>query len=122
MFLFFGFILFFLNRWLLYLSLPLVVNTAFYVFTLTLGYILLLVAGLWMSRLLKNNLMDDVFYLENDSFMQETQLIENEYSVNLPTCFFLQKEVEQRLDKYCQSVSCKYCTWHSGFGKVVCNR
>jgi hypothetical protein len=92
MFLFLGFILFFLNRWLLYLLLPLVANTAFYVFTLTLGYILLLVAGLWMSRLLKNNLMDDVFNLENELFMQETRLIENEYSVNLPTRFFYKKK------------------------------
>jgi hypothetical protein len=91
-FLFFGFILFFLNWWLLYLPLPLVANTAFYMFTLTLGYILLLVAGLWMSRLLKNNLMDDVFNLENESFMQETRLIENEYSVNLPTRFFYKKK------------------------------
>ncbi|MDR1121848.1 MAG: YWFCY domain-containing protein, partial [Dysgonamonadaceae bacterium] len=91
-FLFFGFILFFLNWWLLYLPLPLVANTAFYVFTLTLGYILLLVAGLWMSRLLKNNLMDDVFNVENESFMQETRLIENEYSVNLPTRFFYKKK------------------------------
>ncbi|MDR0506836.1 MAG: YWFCY domain-containing protein [Dysgonamonadaceae bacterium] len=91
-FLFFGFVLFFLNWWLLYLPLPLIANTTFYVFTLTLGYILLLVAGLWMSRLLKNNLMDDVFNLENESFMQETRLIENEYSVNLPTRFFYKKK------------------------------
>ncbi|MDR1632213.1 MAG: YWFCY domain-containing protein [Dysgonamonadaceae bacterium] len=91
-FLFFGFILFFLNWWLLYLPLPLVANTAFYVFTLTLGYILLLVAGLWMSRLLKNSLLDDVFNIENESFMQETRLIENEYSVNLPTRFFYKKK------------------------------
>jgi hypothetical protein len=90
--LFFGFVLFFLNWWLLYLPLPLVANTAFYVFTLTLGYILLLIAGLWMSRLLKNNLLDDVFNLENESFMQETRLIENEYSVNLPTRFFYKKK------------------------------
>jgi len=92
LYLFFGFILFFLNWWLLYLPLPIVANTALYIFTLTLGYILLLVAGLWMSRLLKNNLMDDVFNLENESFMQETQLIENEYSVNLPTRFFYRKK------------------------------
>jgi len=90
--LFFGFILFFLNWWLLYLPLPLVANTALYIFTLTLGYIFLLVAGLWMSRLLKNNLMDDVFNTENESFMQETRLMENEYSVNLPTRFFYQKK------------------------------
>ncbi|MDR0573429.1 MAG: YWFCY domain-containing protein [Tannerella sp.] len=90
--LFFGSILFFLNWWLLYLPLPLVANAALYIFTLTLGYILLLVAGLWISRLLKNNLMDDVFNIDNESFMQETQLIENEYSVNLPTRFFYKKK------------------------------
>jgi len=90
--LFFGFIFFFLNWWLLYLPLPLIANTGFYIFTLTVGYILLLMAGLWISRLLKNNLMDDVFNLENESFMQETRLIENEYSVNLPTRFFYQKK------------------------------
>jgi hypothetical protein len=89
---FFGFILFLLNWWLLYLPLPLVANTALYVFTLTLGYILLLAAGIWMSRLLKNTLMDDVFNLENESFMQETRLLENEYSVNLPTRFFYKKK------------------------------
>ncbi|EWC91723.1 hypothetical protein HMPREF0636_1210 [Porphyromonas catoniae ATCC 51270] len=44
------------------------------IFTLSVGYICLLMAGVWMSRLLKNNLMDDVFNLENESFMQETRL------------------------------------------------
>jgi hypothetical protein len=90
--LFFGFILFFLNWWLLQLPLPLVANTSLYLFTLTVGYILLLMAGIWMSRLLKNNLMDDVFNLENESFQQETRLIENEYSVNLPTRFLYKKK------------------------------
>lgn len=45
-----------------------------------------------MSRLLKNNLMDDVFNMENESFQQETRLIENEYSVNLPTRFYYNKK------------------------------
>lgn len=44
-----------------------------------------------MSRLLKHNLMDDVFNNENESFMQETRLIESEYSVNLPTQFYYKK-------------------------------
>ena len=91
-FLFLGFIFFFLNWWLLALPLPLVANTAFYITTMTIGYILLLMAGLWMSRLLKNNLMDDVFNLENESFMQETRLIENGYSINLPTKFWYKKK------------------------------
>ena len=91
--LFFGFILFFLNWWILSVPIvPAVPKIAIYLFTLTLGYILLLMAGLWMSRLLKNNLMDDVFNTENESFMQETRFMENEYSVNLPTRFFYNKK------------------------------
>ena len=83
-----GFILFFLNWWLLVLPLPLAANTGLYIFAMTAGYLSLLAAGVWISRLLKNNLMDDVFNLENESFAQETRLIENEYSINLPTRFY----------------------------------
>lgn len=60
-----GFILFFLNWWLLDLPLPPVANTAFYITTLAAGFLCLLVAGIWMSRLLKSNLMEDVFNTEN---------------------------------------------------------
>jgi hypothetical protein len=87
-----GFILFFLNWWVLDVFLPLAGVTALYIFTLSLGYICMLMAGLWISRLLKNRLMDDVFNNENESFMQETRLMENEYSVNLPTRFFYKKK------------------------------
>lgn len=90
-FLFIGFVFFFLNWWLLSLPLAIEANAGLYISTLTFGYIMLLIAGLWMSRLLKNSLMEDVFNLENESFMQETRLMENEYSVNLPTRFFYQK-------------------------------
>jgi len=88
-----GFIFFFLNWWLLVLPFPLIANAGFYIFTMTVGYILLLMAGIWMSRLLKSNLMDDVFNTENESFMQETHLMMNEYSVNLPTCFWFKKKM-----------------------------
>lgn len=82
-----GAALFFLNWWILDLPLPHTAVTALYVFTLGTGYLCLLMAGLWMSRLYKHNLMKDVFNEENESFMQETRLMENEYSVNLPTRF-----------------------------------
>jgi hypothetical protein len=90
--LFFGFIFFFLNWWLLHLPFPLAFNTALYITTMAIGYLFLLVSGLWTSRLLKSNLMEDVFNIENESFMQETRLIENEYSINLPTRFYYQKK------------------------------
>lgn len=81
-----GSVLFFLNTPLLKLS-P-VIGTFLYILTISLGYIALLMAGVWMSRLLRTNLMDDVFNNENESFQQETKLMENEYSVNLPTKFY----------------------------------
>lgn len=86
----FGLIFFFMNWWILHLPFPAVANMGLYVLTLTIGYILLLMAGVWVSRMLKHNLMEDVFNEENESFMQETRLIENEYSVNLPTNFVYQ--------------------------------
>ena len=90
--LFSGFVFFFLNWWLLALPIGKVGAATLYIFTLSVGYICLLMGGVWMSRLLKNNLMDDVFNMENESFMQETRLMENEYSVNLPTRFYYKKK------------------------------
>ena len=90
--LFSGFVFFFLNWWLLALPIGKVGAASLYIFTLSVDYICLLMGGVWMSRLLKNNLMDDVFNTENESFMQETRLMENEYSVNLPTRFYYKKK------------------------------
>ena len=90
--LFSGFVFFFLNWWLLALPIGKIGAASLYIFTLSMGYICLLMGGVWMSRLLKNNLMDDVFNTENESFMQETRLMENEYSVNLPTRFYCKKK------------------------------
>ena len=87
-----GFCLFFLNWWILLLPISYLGNATLYIFTMTAGYICLLMGGLWMSRLLKHNLMEDVFNNENESFMQETKLMENEYSVNLPTRFYYKKK------------------------------
>ncbi|MBP1163474.1 hypothetical protein JOE44_000358 [Chryseobacterium sp. PvR013] len=81
-----GFLLYFLNFPLLKLNLfP---GTILYFISISVGYIFLMVGGLWMHRLLTNNLMEDVFNNENESFVQETKLMENEYSINLPTKFY----------------------------------
>ena len=78
--------LFFLNWWMVAAGLHLI-----YIITTIAGYVCLLLGGVWMSRMLKNNMMDDRFNEENESFMQETELKENEYSVNLPTKFYYKK-------------------------------
>ena len=88
-----GVVFFFCNWWILSLPLlPADVRTGLYIFTLSVGYIGLLMSGLYMSRLLKTDLMSDVFNNENESFQQETKLMENEYSVNLPTKFYYKKK------------------------------
>ena len=86
-----GCVLFFLNWWILALPLPTEAVAGLYIATIGTGYVCLLMSGLWMSRLLKHNLMEDVFNTENESFMQETRLLENDYSVNLPTRFYYRK-------------------------------
>ena len=85
-----GLVLFFMNWWMLDLPFSAIVNMAIYTITMTVGYILLLMSGVWISRMFKHNLMEDVFNVANESFMQETRLMENEYSVNLPTKFTYQ--------------------------------
>ena len=88
-----GFVFYFIiNWWMLLLPIHADVVTALYILTIAIGYICLMMAGLWMSRLLKHNLMEDVFNNENESFQQETRLMENEYSVNLPTRFYYKKK------------------------------
>ena len=80
--------MFFFNWWLLSVNASSGVCAVLYTTTLTGGFFCLLASGLWISRLLKNNLIEDVFNTENESFLQETKLMENEYSVNLRTKFW----------------------------------
>ena len=87
-----GFFLYFFNGWLLATSLPVVVVTSLYALTISIGYISLMIAGVWISRLLKSKRLDDVFNRENESFMQETRLMTNPNSVNLPTRFYYKKK------------------------------
>lgn len=93
--------LFFGSGILLRFTMPIAIASLFYIATLISGYILLLTAGVWISRLLKNDMLEDMFNDENESFLQETRLIENEYSVNLRTRFYYKK------------------VWHNGFVNVV---
>jgi len=97
--LFIGFLFFFCSGWMLSWGSGWAVTA--YMAIVATGYICLMVGGVWLSRLLRNNLMDDVFNTENESFQQETKLMENEYSVNLPTKFYYNKK------------------WHNGWINIV---
>ena len=90
-----GAVMFLLNWWM-------VPELKFvYIITTVIGYSSMLLGGIWMSRMLKNNMMDDRFNDENESFQQETEKMTNEYSVNLPTKFYYKKK------------------WHRGWINVV---
>ena len=91
--------LLFLNFFLLKSNL--IVVNILYIASLSIGYILLLVSGAYLSRLINQELLEDVFNLENESFYQETRLLQNPYSVNLPTKFYYRKK------------------WHNGWINVV---
>ncbi len=94
-----GFLFVFYSGWILSLDSRWAVTA--YMAIVATGYICLMVGGVWLSRLLRNKLMDDVFNTENESFQQETKLMENEYSVNLPTKFYYNKK------------------WHNGWINIV---
>ena len=91
-----GCVLFLLNWWTLDIGMRYT-----YIISTIVGYICLLMGGIWAGRMLKNNMMDDRFNDENESFMQETKLMDNQYSINLPTRFYYQKK------------------WHKGWINVV---
>lgn len=96
---FLGIGLFFLN--FIFLKSNLIITNILYITSLAIGYILLLVSGAYLSRLINQELLEDVFNLENESFYQETRLLQNQYSVNLPSKFYYRKK------------------WHRGWINVV---
>ena len=92
LFLVFGVLFFFINWWILDLRLSVSSKVMLYTFSMATGYLFLLLSGVWISRLIRLNMMDDVFNIENESFMQEMRLMDNEYAVNLPTRFWYRKK------------------------------
>lgn len=70
-------------------SAPWKVDTIIYVVLTTTGYLLVLAGGTRLSRYLQVRLTKDIFNRGNESFPQEERLLENEYSINLPSAYQL---------------------------------
>lgn len=79
-----GLFLYFCAIFSLYLNWPDSLLFGLYCMVTITGYLLILAAGTWISRSIKQNLAMDIFNSENETFPQEERLLENEYSVNLP--------------------------------------
>ncbi|WP_022821542.1 conjugal transfer protein MobC [Hymenobacter norwichensis] len=90
-----GLTLFFGSALLLDLPYSLAMLTALYGGAIFVGFLLMLSAGNSISRMLKVNLMGDIFNLENETFPQEERKMENEFSVNLPTRYQLKGKQRQ---------------------------
>jgi hypothetical protein len=56
-----------------------------YITLSVLGYLLMLSGGTILSRIVQVRLGKDIFNKTNESFPQEERLLQNEYSINLPT-------------------------------------
>lgn len=55
----------------------------------TLAYLALLAGGTWLSRYILVTIGRDIFNELNESFPQEERLLQNEYSINLPSVYKL---------------------------------
>jgi hypothetical protein len=53
------------------------------------GYLSVLTGGSWLSRYIKLKLAKDIFNKDNETFPQEERLLQNEFSVNLPSQYIL---------------------------------
>jgi hypothetical protein len=78
-----------------YLVSTFVDNAILYMTATSTGYLLMLMGGTQLSRLVQLKLGKDIFNKVNQSFPQEERLIENEYSVNLPTTYVLKNQVRK---------------------------
>ncbi len=63
-----------------------------YLATTVVGYLLLIQAGSYANQILNVRIGDDAFNDENESFEQERELKENDYSVNIPTEYRVKKK------------------------------
>ena len=84
-----GMLLYWLSFLSLYMPAGFGMVAGWYIGLTVLGYLLVLTGGTRLSRLLNVKMSKDVFNLENETFPQEERLLENEYSVNLPTVYRL---------------------------------
>jgi hypothetical protein len=84
-----GIVIFVLSHFTLLLPVGSHVAAGIYISLTSLGYLLMLTGGTWLSRLIKLNFRKDIFNKLNESFPQEERLLENEYSINLPARYSL---------------------------------
>lgn len=84
-----GLLLYFIGALCFYLIAKASLIALLYIGITVTGYMLILTGGGLLSRLIKGRLNNDVFNTDNETFPQQEELLENEYSVNLPMVYNL---------------------------------
>lgn len=88
-----GLLLYFSSVLCFYLNANASMIAVFYISITLTGYLLILVGGGQLSRLIKNGLNRDIFNTIQETFPQEERLLENEFSVNLPAKYNLKGKI-----------------------------
>lgn len=88
-----GLLLYFISVLCFYLNAKASIIAVFYIGITSIGYLLILTGGSLLSRIIRDKLNTDIFNSENETFPQEERLLENEYSINLPTKYRLKDKV-----------------------------
>lgn len=91
----FGLILYWITNLLGFVELRYDVVVPAYIIVTSVGYLLVLAGGTWISRIIKINFRNDIFNKRNESFPQEERLLENEYSINLPAQYTFNGKVRK---------------------------
>jgi len=84
-----GAAVFFGSGWLLTANLPENTRSIAYMLGSGIGYLMIIVAGSKLFRLLRIDLQTDIFNRDNETFPQEERLLNNAFSINLPASYSL---------------------------------
>jgi len=84
-----GLFFFFSSYFALLIRTEMQVIAMLYIGMTGLGYLLFLSGGTMLSRIIRDKVAGDIFNRDNETFPQEERLLENEYSINLPTRYQL---------------------------------
>lgn len=89
-----GIVIYFSSFLSLYLNMEVTEVAVVYIAITSVGFLLVLSGGTLVSRIIKNSLASkDIFNKQNETFPQEERLLENEFSINLPSRYYLKDKV-----------------------------
>jgi hypothetical protein len=90
-----GILFFLLSHAVFLLALTVTWKVIAYMVITVIGFLLILTGGTWLSRLIRLKMSDDIFNRINESFPQEEQRRDNEYSINLPAQYVLKGKLRK---------------------------